>query len=166
MQSRPSQNRHAVDLLFTLALFGVFAISALLVAVLGAGVYRESVRSMDENFSVQTSLGYVSEKLRQNDLAGGVELGEVDGLPALVLHQTFGGQRYRTMIYEYDGFLRELFTRSDVSASPGQGREIVASHGFQIERLDGGLLRFSYPGEGGAPLSLTVFPRCEGGGAS
>ena len=45
-----TQKDHVVDFLFTLALFCVFAASALTVVVTGANVYRQTVRRMDQNY--------------------------------------------------------------------------------------------------------------------
>ena len=51
-----AQKGHVVDFLFTLALFCVFAASALMVVVIGANVYRQTVRGMDSNYDSRTSL--------------------------------------------------------------------------------------------------------------
>ena len=69
MNIRFQPRRHVIDLLFTLALFCVFAASALLVVLIGADVYESSARGMDRNFGLQTSLHYVAAKVRQNDAA-------------------------------------------------------------------------------------------------
>ena len=58
-----AQKGHVVDFLFTLALFCVFAASALMVVVIGANVYRQTVRGMDSNYDSRTSLTYLTEKV-------------------------------------------------------------------------------------------------------
>lgn len=75
MNIRFQPRRHVIDLLFTLALFCVFAASALLVVLIGADVYESSARGMDRNFDLQTSLHYVAAKVRQCDAAGAVRAG-------------------------------------------------------------------------------------------
>lgn len=60
------QKNHVVDLLFSLALFCVFAASALTIVIMGADVYQKSVNDMNRNSTIRTSLSYLSEKIHQN----------------------------------------------------------------------------------------------------
>lgn len=152
--------RHVVDLLFTIALFGVFAASALLVVLIGANVYKSTVRGMNANFNMQTSLTYVSAKVRQNDTENAISLGEISGLPALVLKQTVGENVYHTLIYEYDGKLCEIFTRADNPVTPSEGNAIMDVDSFNMEQLENGLFRFSCADSGGETSEVTVRARC------
>lgn len=43
------QKNHVVDLLFSLALFCVFAASALTIVIMGADVYQKSVNDNEQN---------------------------------------------------------------------------------------------------------------------
>ena len=70
MTTQSKTGTHMVDLLFTLALVCVFAASALMVVLIGANVYQNTVEGMDENFSARTSVTYVATKIRQNDTEG------------------------------------------------------------------------------------------------
>ena len=81
------QKGHVVDFLFTLALFCVFAASALMVVIIGANVYRQTVDRMNGNYDSRTSLTYLTEKIRQNDAADAVKISSVGESPALVLSQ-------------------------------------------------------------------------------
>ena len=94
-----AQKGHVVDFLFTLALFCVFAASALMVVVIGANVYRQTVRGMDSNYDSRTSLTYLTEKVRQNDAANAVTIRSVGDSPALVLSQQAGE---RTFLHFFD----------------------------------------------------------------
>lgn len=152
--------RHVVDLLFTIALFGVFAASALLVVLIGANVYKSTVRGMNANFNMQTSLTYVAAKVRQNDTENAVSIGELSGLPALVLKQTVGENDYHTLIYEYGGKLREIFTRADNPVTPSEGNAIMDVDSFTMEQLENGLFRFSCSDSGGETSEVTVRARC------
>ena len=48
------QGGHVVDFLFTLSLFGVFTICALIVAAIGVQVYQNTVSNMENNYTVRT----------------------------------------------------------------------------------------------------------------
>ena len=70
---------HIVDFFFTLSLFCLFAASALIVVIIGSGVYRNTTLQMEENYVARTALSYVAEKVRQHDTSGGVRLTEGEG---------------------------------------------------------------------------------------
>lgn len=153
------QNSHIVDLLFTLALLCVFAASSLLIVMIGANVYQGTVRGMDRNYDMRTSLSYVSEKLRQNDVAGGVYVAELEGSNALVLVHDFGGTVYETWIYSYDGELRELLVKQG-TATRDAGRKIMDLSDFHAE-LDNGRVTVSVTASDGVTASVTQLLRCE-----
>ncbi len=159
---RPAANSkgHMVDLLFTLALFCVFAASSFLVILIGADVYKSTAEGMNENFNVRTSLSYVCEKVRQNDTAGAVRLDSLDAVPALVLEQTYDGAAYETWIYQYNGSLMELFAQEGAEISPSGGQQIMEISSFTMERLNERLYRFSVTDGNGRTASQMVSPRC------
>ena len=88
MRKHAALGGHMVDFLFTIALFCAFAATSLIVVIIGANVYQGTVRGMNENYALRTSLSYVSQKVRQNDGAGEIHIGTLDGVPALVLEPT------------------------------------------------------------------------------
>ncbi|MGI6110665.1 MAG: DUF4860 domain-containing protein [Bilifractor sp.] len=71
-----------------IALFALFMACAILVILFGARVYKSTVEKSNANYSSRTLLSYVTEKIHQNDRAGGVSVGEFDGMPALILEQS------------------------------------------------------------------------------
>jgi hypothetical protein len=156
----PRPKWHIVDLLFTLALFGVFAVSSLAVTVLGADVYKQTVGASDRNFDVRTSLLYISEKVRQNDTAGAVTLGELGQKTALVLEQTVGGETYQTWIYCYDGSLRELFVKKGTAFSPEDGQPLTELADFTASRAGDGLYAIAVMDNDGRMADLYISPRC------
>lgn len=158
------QQKHSVtDLFFTLTLFAVFAACALLVVVIGAGVYRSTVAGMGENYSTRTAVAYVSEKVREFDRVDengpAVTLGafpdEAD-LPALILYREADEQTVLVYIYYYDGALRELATTDQYapSTSPDAGQPVAELTGASFEQLKDGLFEFTAAGELGAEKLL------------
>lgn len=107
-----------VDVLFVLALFGVFTISALALVSIGANVYQNTVNDMSRNYDSRTAIAYITEKVRKTDslLSDGsnaVSLGTLEEKPALILREELEGVRYCTYLYLHEGFLKELFIRED-----------------------------------------------------
>ncbi|MDD3193197.1 MAG: DUF4860 domain-containing protein [Oscillospiraceae bacterium] len=159
MRQFQTQKDHVVDFLFTLALFCVFAASALMVVVIGANVYKQTVKSMDDNYDSRTSLTYVAEKVRQNDAADAVKIDRVGDSTALVLSQQTGAGTYETWIYVYDGYLREVFVAQGAPVKETDGQPIKEQESFSVEK-DGSRLTLTAGGEGGETRQMTVFLRC------
>ncbi|MDL2215664.1 DUF4860 domain-containing protein [Ruminococcaceae bacterium OttesenSCG-928-N02] len=132
------KKNHAVDMLFTVALFCVFAITALLTVLIGANVYKNTVATMESTFASRTSLSYIAEKVRQNDHAGAVQLGEIAGVPALVIAQEEAPGVY-TYIYLYEGHLTELLAGENTPLQPDLGQAITPLAALEMTE-DGGLL--------------------------
>ena len=129
-----SGNKHVVDLLFTLSLFCVFAASAFIVVYIGADVYRATVDRMEMGFEINTTLNFVSTKIRQHDESGSIRIAELEGRPAVVLDRRIGDSVFETWIYHYDGALRELFINRENTAGLrlDAGQELIRIYSFEI----------------------------------
>ncbi len=148
--------KHVFDLLFSLALFFVFAATSLLVVMIGANVYRGTVNTMERTFASRTSLSYIAEKLRQNDNEGAAEVGDIAGLPALVITQQHSGVTLQTYIYYYNGYLTELLATENTPLQPELGQAVLALGGFYIEE-DNNLFTVTTVGEDGSEHSLCIY---------
>ena len=78
------EKRHIVDILFVLALFAVFAFSALVLVILGANIYKSTVSSMSRNFESRTAGSYITEKIRQSDVCDSIYIDDFEGCEAIV----------------------------------------------------------------------------------
>lgn len=158
MQVKQERN-HIVDVLFVLALFVVFTLSALVLVILGANVYRQTVSYMDENYEARTAYSYLTEKVRQNDIYGSVSVGELEGTRALILTREINDATYATYLYLHQGSLRELFIRqgSDIGSDPlSAGRAILPLRDWEPEMADEHLLRIDLTLENGAYKQLFI----------
>jgi hypothetical protein len=106
--------RHSLDLVIVVALFCVYATCALFLCVIGAEIYRDTAETMRQDFDQRTSVLYVAEKVRQNDLAGAVRVDSVNGADALVLVEKQSGRDYEAWLFVQDRTLYEgLFAPGD-----------------------------------------------------
>lgn len=126
------QQRHIIDVLFVLALFGIFALSAIFLITIGADIYGKTMNNMERNFDARTALAYITEKVRQSDLENQIDLGELDGCPALIISSGTEQNQYKTYLYEYQGTLKELMMKQDVLLSPSAGQDILAVSDFTL----------------------------------
>ena len=99
-------------------LAGLFALLAMGVTLLGTGVYRAVAGDADANSTQRTALSYVVNQIRRAD-AGGVAVGTFGGADALRLTETGeDGSVYVTLIYCWEGSLRELYMEEDTGLAP------------------------------------------------
>ena len=147
-----------IDLLFPIALFFVFAVSALTVVLLAANVYQSTTTSASYNYTTRTSLSYISEKIHQNDINGGISIGSFDGCESLILKQNYNKESYITYIYVYDGNLRELFIKDGINATKMDGKIIIAIKSFQMKALNDNLFQFTATNQDNQTASIIVSP--------
>ena len=68
------QQRHIIDIFFVIALFCLFALSAIFLISIGADIYGKTVTNMEDNFNTRTALAYITEKVRQSDKDGQISV--------------------------------------------------------------------------------------------
>lgn len=135
------KSRNAVDLIYGLALFCVFAACALMVVMLGANVYKNVNEEAEANFDTRTGLSYIATKLEQNDTADCIGLAQLAGEDALVLDLHLeDGSSYRTWLYCCDGSLQEQLLPADLEPDPAVGQVIMPLQQLELE-LEDGLLK-------------------------
>ena len=161
MTGKLKSRSHMVDFLFALALFCVFAATALLVVLIGARVYKTTVDNMNINFERRTSLSYVSTKIRQFDSYGAVSIDDLDGIPVLAMRQSIDDSKYLTMVYYYEGALRErsvneLLISEGGKISANDGTIIMYLQDFRMYEVEPGVFNFTSVDKNGALSELIV----------
>ncbi len=157
------QENHMIDILFVIALFCIFALSAIFLITIGANIYGKTVEHMQSNFNNRTSFAYITEKIRQSDTADSISVGELDGIPALLITNVQQDNEYITYIYEYEGCLKELMVRKDITLSPFAGQDIMMISDFQLKQVKEHLYAFTITTEDEAPYTLYVNTKSTGG---
>ena len=159
MGKKGTDQSHTTDLLFTLGLFCVFAATAFILVMIGIQVYRSTAGQMQDTFSTRTAVSYVAEKLRQHDTEGGAAMGQVDGLPALVLYDELGGETYCTYIYSDGEYLYEFVVRDGTDVSASLGEQIMEVKDFTIAETGDGFYAFSASDSGGRTVRFLTHLR-------
>jgi len=128
-----------IDTVFVLIIFCIFAVSVLMVLMLGAGIYQNMTDISREEQDERTALSYIRTKIRNNDIHGRIVIDEFGGLPALVYDEHFYDRHFRTSIYHYDGWIREMFADAELEFYPGDGHLVMPLDNITFEELDNGL---------------------------
>ena len=123
-------------------LFFLFASCMFFVLLSGAKLYKNVSGVMEEQFSVNTCVSYMTAKVRHYDTVDAVSIGKIGDVESLLLEEEISDKIYVTYLYCADGNLMELFCSSDMEVAPSDGQIIMP-----LERLDfdmeNGLLFFS-----------------------
>jgi len=129
-----SKNRR-VDTIFVMIIFCIFAISVLIVLVLAAGSYQKMTDISRDRQDERTILSYISTKVKSSDDAGMIHIGEFNGIPALFFDEIIGDTLFRTAIYSYDGWVRELFSNPEAGLTPQDGMRLAELDDLIFEYL-------------------------------
>ncbi len=146
---------HAMRTVLTATLCALFFLLAVGVVALSSGVYRGVAAAADRNFTQRTALSYLVNQVRRGDRAGGVILGSFGGGDALFLNE--GG--FTTVLYCYDGQLRELYAEDGLALTPGDGVAILPLAALEVTPEDG-CLRMTATDEDGTRWAVSLSPRC------
>lgn len=158
---RRNENNHVIDLLFTLTLFGVFAVSALLVVIFGAKIYQNTSASMNRNFTSRTAISYVSEKLHQRDVIGSSVITDVEGAPSISLMKQYDSMVVTTYIYADDGYLKEITVTGGVSPVRSSGQNIMELSDFYIEEVTEGVYHMTVIDIDGSMQDAYISAKCD-----
>ena len=155
---KTGQNKGKVDNLLVPLLFGVFAICVLSVLLTGADVYQRLSGRDHLSYDQRTGARYLTTRVRQADRLGDVAIQRFEGQDALVFTEVIEDDTYETLVYCYDGYLRELFVAAGGRFMPEDGEKVLAAQGLII-RQDGRLLDMELTSPTGEVQTLYLYLR-------
>ena len=122
---RTGHSHNGAEQLFPALLFFVFLLCTIFTILIGSRVY-ENIRERDNlSFHTDAALAYMTNKVRQGDMADAISIREIDDCQVLVLTSDYDGDLYETWIYQMDGSLWELFTLKDSGVDIYSGQMIM-----------------------------------------
>ncbi|MBQ6994256.1 MAG: DUF4860 domain-containing protein [Lachnospiraceae bacterium] len=141
---KQTYQQHMIDILFVLSLFCVFAVSSALLILFGADIYKKTVQQMENNYSSRTSIAYITEKIRQSDIEHAIKIISQDDTQILMLTNIINNVPYATSLYEYDGYLYELFARTDLKLPLDAGQPIMGLHSLSFSQIEPNILEITF----------------------
>ena len=153
-----TQNKRKIDNLLVLLLFGVFAVCILSVLLTGADAYRRLASRDQHSYDQRTAAQYLTTRVRQADRLGDVSVQVFEGQDVLVFREVIEGGAYETLVYCYDGYLRELFVAAGGGFLPEDGEKVLAAQGLSIHQ-DGQLLDVELTAPSGEVQELSLYLR-------
>lgn len=128
------QREYKINQLLVLMLFTVFAVCILFVLLTGAGIYEQIIEKNQNCYEKRTAVQYLTTRIRQNDRKHAVEVRTFAGAEALVFKEIIHEKEYETVIYCYEGDLREIFSASAGEFSPEDGNKILEMKELTLEK--------------------------------
>ncbi len=141
--------RSSAGTIAAMLLATVFAVTMFLSMVCGASVYRNVADRAEQASKERIGISYMITKIRSFDEGGMVHTGEFGDSDAVFLVQEFDGVRFHTILYVYDGWLRELFCEEDNELPPSGGEMISEAGGLSARMTENGFLSLGYTGTDG-----------------
>lgn len=123
-------NKDAVKSASVFIVCGMFFAAALFLATAGSGVYQSVVSLSDSNYTKRTALSYITNQIRRGDIKNSIGVGSFGGNDAVFI---FEESEYVTMIYCFDGQLRELYTSADSGLAPADGIGLMPLDSLSVE---------------------------------
>ena len=133
--------KHHIEALSALLLFAAFALCILAVLLSGSRVFSRISERDECSFTTRTIDAYLATELRQSDAIGAIS---IDG-GTIILRENEG---YETQIYCHEGYIYELFTRSDLEAQPEAGEKLLPADSM-TPTLSSGLLSIEIDSDSG-----------------
>ena len=147
-------NHGMLDLLFILILLASFAISALIIVMIGARVYQNVTVEMQSNFDLRIPLSYISTKVKQHDAKGAVQLMTKEGTEVLVLTSLENQTSYETWVYAYHNQLYEVMIKKGEQVAIADGMAILPLQGLDLKMDSNKLLQVTSYNKAGKKLDL------------
>ena len=150
--------KRKADAVLVLVLFGVFAVCILSVLLTSADAYRRLADRDETSYDRRVASQYLSTRVRQSDVAGGVAVESFDGVDALVLREEIDGEIYETRVYCYEGYLRELFADAQETFEPEDGERVLEAESMTLA-LENRTITAEITDPTGQVQTLTLFLR-------
>ncbi len=158
--------RPLADTFMVFTLFFAYTLSSLLLAIIGANVYSNTVEISQANYDVRTSALYLTQKIRQSEQLNSVAIDEFNGVDALVITERYGEYTFNTWVYIENGFLCEAVLSEGVELIPNMGQNIMPLSEMFFELDDSGILHLNVVTVNGSTYHSKVYLECQEEGAA
>ena len=134
------KKKHFIDILFIILLIGIFALSSVMLTILGVKAYRSSAAD-DFAESTNTAALFFAQKIRQCEDKSTIKTEKLRDTRALTMETDSEKGAIKTWLFVYDGYLRELTSINSMSASPEFGQQILPMKAVDFIIKSNGLLQ-------------------------
>ena len=156
------RKQSSAGVLAALMLTCVFGATLLLSLASGAGVYRRVESRVEESSQLRVSLNYITARIHAYDRAGAVETGSFGDGGAVFLYDEIDDSIYETILYVYDGNLKEMLCEKGWEMDPEFGETVSPAEALTVTELQAGLLHLALTEPDGQVRTADVYVRSVG----
>ncbi len=138
----------AIESISVMLVLILFALVVFMLISSGSRAYGNILSDKETTVSARIAYSYINMKIKQHDIADGIDVVETPYGSALKIDVEEG---YCTYIFYAEGGLYECLTLEGIEPSVDAGNLITKISSFDIER-DGSLLRFQCTSTGGESI--------------
>ncbi len=144
-----------------LLLCAMFFLLCAALTLSGGRIYAQTASAGDMNYQNRTALSYLVNQIRQGDRAdGGILITSFGGQDAVCIRENLEDSTFLTLLYCYDGQLRELFMEEGTGLLPADGTPLLPLEDLSATVEDGVItLTVTLPEQGGTS-QVCLAPRC------
>lgn len=124
---------HSLTGVFVFTLLGLFAAFAVILSLMGAQVYQNTVEDGTAHGEERILTSFVRSAVRNQETRGGISVEEIAGLRTLTLESLDGDTVYLTRLFCRDGMLKEWYAEKEMPFEPEDGEAICRCGSFQPE---------------------------------
>ncbi len=117
-----------IETITVMLLLVLFAFVVFIVIDAGSNAFKDITTDKQSTMSARVSYSYISMKVKQNDTAGAVSVGQTKFGDTLRIDNG----DYSTFIFYSEGALYECVTKTDGSPSVGAANKISSLDGFNV----------------------------------
>ena len=154
MKKLNNRGSSTIELILVLLLLLLFGITTFTLVFTGSDTYQRISDNKNAETDARIALSYLNVKIRQNDMAGKIEVKNFPdtGRPALVLYDTDPDSDLITWIFWDDGKIVECLVSEGEDPNPDWGFTIVEIDDFTISydedaQMITGTVGYNYSGQ-------------------
>ena len=129
---KTSKENRAFDTTFILILLSIFAVTVLLTVIFSMNAYKSINETTNKNFNHISPLSYIASKVRQSDVSDAIRIEEKEETKALVIKTFSDNEIYETWIYNYDGYIYEIYVDEYADFSLSDGTAIYENNKIEF----------------------------------
>lgn len=161
-----NNNSHTIQTAMALIMFCLFLVSILLVLTSGVKSYSSISSKLSSRYESRTCLNYISSKVKYNDRENSIDIKDFNGRNALYIKNKIDGKEFNTIIYYYDGYVKELTVEEGKKLGLSSGQDIVPIKSIEFKKLKNNLLKVYCTDNKGDKKDIYISLKSEYGGTN
>ena len=135
-----NSSKSGYQLIFVFLVFGIFALTSVILLTLGASIYSNVLESTGNTDEMRSSLSYITNKIHSADRTGKVMVETHGELPVLSLKIDLAGEEYINVIYCVSGVIKEDLLEPGQAFDPERGEKILETAADFSVKQEGALI--------------------------